>query len=224
MIDWLTYQHLCLHAWKTSSRLKLNRAQIRTPLEFGLQQGAHWSVGEASFFDRDGFISLGLGSCFQVGNHTRFARGWDVRMYLCRELPVIGIGDDCRVEKGVSLSTFGDAQLHIGKGCFIGQGTILAAHRCVSVGEETAIAEYVSIRDHDHLPAQGPIHLSPMSVAPISIGRRVWIGAKATITAGVSIGDGAVIGANAVVTRDVPAGERVGGVPARPLPRRFSQV
>ena len=51
--------------------------------------------------------------------------------------------------------------------------------------------------------------------APIRIGKRVWIGANATVTAGVTIGDNSVVAAGAVVTKDVPANVVVGGVPAR---------
>ncbi len=49
----------------------------------------------------------------------------------------------------------------------------------------------------------------------MTIGREVWIGAGAIITAGVEIGDGAVVAAGAVVNRPVPALTLVGGVPAR---------
>ena len=55
----------------------------------------------------------------------------------------------------------------------------------------------------------------------IVIGNDVWIGYEAVILAGVSIGDGAVIGARAVVTKDVPPYTIVGGVPAKPIRRRF---
>ena len=56
----------------------------------------------------------------------------------------------------------------------------------------------------------------------IVIGNDVWIGFEAVILAGVTIGDGAVIGARAVVTKDVPPYTIVGGVPAKPIRRRFS--
>lgn len=56
----------------------------------------------------------------------------------------------------------------------------------------------------------------------IVIGSDVWIGYEAVILAGVTIGDGAVVGARAVVTKDVPPYTIVGGVPARPIRRRFS--
>lgn len=55
----------------------------------------------------------------------------------------------------------------------------------------------------------------------IVVGSDVWIGYEAVILSGVTIGDGAVIGARAVVTKDVPPYTVVGGVPARPIKKRF---
>ena len=55
----------------------------------------------------------------------------------------------------------------------------------------------------------------------IIIGNDVWIGYEAVIMAGVNIGDGAIIAAHAVVTKDVAPYTIVGGVPARPIRKRF---
>ena len=49
----------------------------------------------------------------------------------------------------------------------------------------------------------------------------VWIGYEAVILAGVTIGDGAIIGTRAVVTKDVPPYTIVGGIPAKPIRKRF---
>ena len=57
----------------------------------------------------------------------------------------------------------------------------------------------------------------------IVIGNDVWIGYEAVILAGVTVGDGAVIGARAMVTKDVPPYTIVGGVPAKPIRKRFSE-
>lgn len=54
------------------------------------------------------------------------------------------------------------------------------------------------------------------------IGNDVWIGYEAVILAGVTIGDGAIIGTRSVVTKDVPPYTIVGGVPAKPIRKRFS--
>ena len=56
----------------------------------------------------------------------------------------------------------------------------------------------------------------------IVIGSDVWIGYEAVVMQGVTIGDGAIIGARAVVTHDVPPYTIVGGVPAKPIRKRFS--
>lgn len=55
----------------------------------------------------------------------------------------------------------------------------------------------------------------------IVIGNDVWIGYEAVILSGVKIGDGAIIGARAVVTKDVEPYTIVGGVPAKPIRKRF---
>ncbi len=57
----------------------------------------------------------------------------------------------------------------------------------------------------------------------IIIGNDVWIGYGAVILSGVTIGDGAIIGTNALVTKDIPPYTIAGGIPAKPLKKRFSE-
>ena len=54
------------------------------------------------------------------------------------------------------------------------------------------------------------------------VGNDVWIGSEAMIMAGVRIGHGAVIGSRALVTKDVEPYTIVGGNPAKPIRKRFS--
>lgn len=58
----------------------------------------------------------------------------------------------------------------------------------------------------------------------IRIGNDVWIGYEAVVMSGVTIGDGAIVAARAVVTKDVPPYTIVGGVPARPIRKRFDDA
>ncbi|MDD5021288.1 MAG: CatB-related O-acetyltransferase [Endomicrobiaceae bacterium] len=55
----------------------------------------------------------------------------------------------------------------------------------------------------------------------IVIGNDVWIGYESVIMQGVHIGDGAIIGTRAVVTKDVAPYTIVGGMPAKPIKKRF---
>ncbi len=55
------------------------------------------------------------------------------------------------------------------------------------------------------------------------VGNDVWIGSEAMIMPGIKIGHGAVIGSRALVTRDVEPYSIVGGNPAKPLKKRFSE-
>lgn len=57
----------------------------------------------------------------------------------------------------------------------------------------------------------------------IVIGNDVWIGYGAVILSGVTIGDGVIIGTNALVTKDVAPYTIAGGIPAKPIRKRFSE-
>ncbi len=61
----------------------------------------------------------------------------------------------------------------------------------------------------------------PFSKGDITIGNDVWIGSDVTILSGVTIGDGSVIAANACVTQNVEPYTIVGGIPAKPIKKRF---
>lgn len=78
----------------------------------------------------------------------------------------------------------------------------------VSIGAGSVISFRAVILAHDD---------AKHTVAKVSIGKGAFLGACAIIMPGVEIGDNAVVGAGAVVTRDVPAGGRVAGAPAKPI-------
>lgn len=91
----------------------------------------------------------------------------------------------------------------------------------VVIGDHTLIAPKVCIVTPGHnFPPEMRRDVATCA-RRIVIGDDVWIGANATVLGGVTIGDGAIVGAGAVVTKDVPSGETVVGVPARPLGERI---
>lgn len=57
----------------------------------------------------------------------------------------------------------------------------------------------------------------------IVIGNDVWIGYEAVLLSGITIGDGAIIGTRSLVTKDVPPYTIVGGIPAKPIRKRFDE-
>lgn len=56
----------------------------------------------------------------------------------------------------------------------------------------------------------------------MTIGNDVWIGANALIVDNITIGDGAIVAAGAIVTKNVEPYMIVGGMPATPIKKRFS--
>lgn len=102
-------------------------------------------------------------------------------------------------------------------------GCTLSARRRITIGAGTRIGSGALIMDHDAHALPLPGDGGSIQAAPVTIGRHVFIGARAVVLKGVSIGDHAIIGAGAVVTRDVPAGCTAAGNPARLIRRADPQ-
>ena len=102
---------------------------------------------------------------------------------------------------------------HIGKKVFINSCCHFQDQGGIFIGDGCLIGHSVVLATLNHAPE--PSKRQNLRHKPIRIGKGVWIGANATITAGVTIGDNAIIAAGAVVTKDIPADMIAGGVPAK---------
>jgi len=80
----------------------------------------------------------------------------------------------------------------------------------IEIGDESIIGYNTVLLGHEFLQGE-------YRTGKVQIGSRVMIGANCTVLPGVKIGDGASIGAMSLINRDIPAGQKWGGVPAKRL-------
>jgi bifunctional UDP-N-acetylglucosamine pyrophosphorylase/glucosamine-1-phosphate N-acetyltransferase len=111
------------------------------------------------------------------------------------------IGDDC------VLGNYAEV-----KNSVLGQGVKM--HHFSYIGDAD-VGEYTNI-------AAGTItcNYDGTNKNRTTIGAHVFIGSDTMLIAPVTLGDGAITGAGAVVTKDVPAGAKVVGMPARAIRAR----
>ena len=110
--------------------------------------------------------------------------------------------------------------IHLGERSYINMGATLLDNAPIRIGADVMIGPNVQIYTAAHALDADERLQGVETALPVTIEDRVWIGGGAILLPGITIGREAIVGAGAVVTRDVPAGARVVGNPARILPAR----
>lgn len=179
-----------------------------------------WRLGTSA----RSFLIVLLLKCLQGTLISKIS--WNCRVYgwiTFGAVPTnVELGSGCSIGKGAFFATSKRGRIIFKDGAGINTGGHIVALEKVEVGRNTAIGEFVTIRDQNHHFADisNPIRDQGFTSRPVIIGDDVWIGRGVFVGAGVTIGEGAVIGANSVVTRDIPPYAVAVGAPARVIRTR----
>ncbi|KZW98831.1 acetyltransferase [Pseudoalteromonas luteoviolacea] len=107
--------------------------------------------------------------------------------------------------------------VNVGENTWIGPNVILDGSGGLKIGDNCSISANVQIYSHDSVSWAISGGEASYDYAETCVGSNCYIGPNVVIAKGVSIGSGAVVGANSFVNKDVVAGARVAGNPAKPI-------
>lgn len=160
----------------------------------------------------------------------------ELRLYLCNEV-VSGLPSrrlrhlfykrvmKFRLHPQSSLfmhCTFDCAEgLSVGKFSIIHAGCRIDPRGGVRIGNRVQVSQQAMIITADHL-MNSPVFESRQR--PVVVEDYAWIGPRAIILPGVTVGRGAVVAAGAVVNKNVEPYTMVGGVPAKVIGERNTEL
>lgn len=170
-----------------------------------------------------GFRKLARGFLMFLQNYV-----WDiffdklpVMMIRLLILKMLGLRTGGTIYVNRYFSFFQLNNIQIGEGSHINRYVFLDGRGGIKIGSNSSISHGVRILTGSHIVSSNnfaEIH------KPVVIGDNVWIGAGASILPGVTLGNGCVIAAGSCVVKDVDPYEIVGGVPARKIGLRTSDL
>jgi acetyltransferase-like isoleucine patch superfamily enzyme len=163
----------------------------------------------------------------QIGPEVRLGLG--ARLVNRNKREAVSIGRHTVSRAVLRLEPTGS--LTIGERCYFGDGVLVSAMNRVQIGDGTLFAHGVQVFDNNTHPIDAEererhfakiLGLSKntdyrIANAPVTIGKRCWLGMNVIVFRGVTIGDDTVVAGGSVVTSDLPSGVIASGNPAVPV-------
>jgi len=166
--------------------------------------------------------SIGPTSNIEIGASSRIKR-WRVSL---DEAAKLMVGENSIVDARI-ISDRPGVQFMVGNRTSLGNSLLVGASR-IEIGDDVLMSWGVTVVDHDshsldwahrHQDVmdwrRGVKNWDHVTIAPVKICDKVWIGFGAIILKGVTINEGAVIAAGTVVTKNIPPWTLVAGNPAK---------
>ena len=151
-------------------------------------------------------FSIGLGTVGDCGPRKQL---FDVGVAL-------GLSPESLIHPTAIISKFAKIKegAQLLPGCIVNSGASIGRNVIINSG---AVVEHdCVIKDHAHIASGATLS------GTVTIGESAHVGAGATVRQCLHIGNGAVVGVGSVVVKDVPDGDVVIGVPAKPLRNKKS--
>jgi acetyltransferase-like isoleucine patch superfamily enzyme len=151
----------------------------------------------------------------------------------CHRTGAIRIGDDCRIQSGFAGNPVGGGtrmaiwvgpggRLTLGDRVGLSNSTIVCMS-AVSIADDVFLGGGSRIYDTDFHSLRASERGRPGNpgtrTAPVTIGRRAFVGGHSILLKGIEVGEESVVGAGSVVRSSVPPREIWAGNPAVPLRR-----
>ncbi|MCF6202731.1 MAG: acyltransferase [Methylococcaceae bacterium] len=133
----------------------------------------------------------------------------------------VEFGESCRIGRNVVIETQENGVIKLGNNVRINQGSVLVAYKEITIGNDSLVGEYCSIRDSNHgVKLNKLIRTQSHDCSPIIIKNDCWVARGVTVLKGAYLDDGCVVGANSVVTGMINKNEISVGAPAKVIKMR----
>ena len=115
-----------------------------------------------------------------------------------------------------------DGYIVVGERVYLGTGTTMFGHKGLEIGDDTLIAQNVTLTPYSHIFNDPTRNIFGQGVhsRKVTIGRDCYIGMRVAILYSGDIGEGSIVGAGSVVVKPIPPYSLAVGCPAKVIKKR----
>ena len=162
-----------------------------------------------------GFLSIIRGKEIKIGRFVKIGSTTII------DTERIEIDDDAKINEQVFIGGLSgpDSMIKIGKRTIIMQMSFLNPYKPLIIGDDTGIGGHCLLFTHGSWSSQ--LDGYPVTFAPITLGKNVWLPWRVFIMPGITVGDNVVIGANSLVTKNLPSNCLAAGSPSKIIKEEY---